>query len=64
MAHLRRHLCRHDFEVVERIDEGGDARMEISVLRCSKCCKERIVAEGGRPPVGQGDLRRGSVRRP
>jgi hypothetical protein len=65
MAGLRQLICRHRFEPVEQIQNaGGDARLQVSVLRCSRCGKERIVAEGDRIPVGQGDMRPGSVRPP
>jgi hypothetical protein len=65
MGDLRQLLCRHDYEVFERMeDAGGDTRLEVVELRCSKCGKSRIVAEGDTPHIGEGDLRFGSVRRP
>jgi hypothetical protein len=49
---------------VERIEDAGvDTPLEVYELRCSKCGKARIVAHGDSRPVGQGDVRLGSVRR-
>jgi len=65
MAGLRQRLCRHDYQVVERIENAGtDSEMEISVLRCSKCGRTRIVAAAAdRVPIGQGDMGPDSVSR-
>ena len=47
MARLRQLVCRHRYEVVERIDAGGDPRLEVT---------EPL-------PVGQGESRYGWMRR-
>jgi hypothetical protein len=67
LERLRQLLCRHEYRPVERIedrlDAGGDPRLEVFELRCAKCGKRRFLAHADPAPVGQGDLRRGSVRR-
>jgi len=64
---LSRLLCRHRYTPVERIedrlDAGGDPELEVYELRCEKCAKIRFVAHGDPASIGDGDLRRGSVRR-
>lgn len=65
MASLRQLLCKHDYQAVERIEgAGSDMPLEVYELRCARCGKTRILAHGDSRPVGQGDLRFGSVRRP
>jgi hypothetical protein len=67
MESLRQLLCRHEYRpavrIEDRLEAGGDPRLEVYELRCAKCGKRRFLAHGDPAPVGEGDMRRGSVRR-